>query len=186
MRENSFLCVSRRKVALIFRKEFKLKSKFLKTTSTYVLVILMTTTVKLSKGLASRRKEVLQILEESNEPLSILAVKKRTGLGSWLSAKNILLELLLQDKVTCKRGTSRNAFLFTINVKVTIENDKFVFTTVVNGKKKTASLPAKDIHIYLRKSNEAIVVNFRKVFGITIDAGELKEKILKLLKVGKG
>ena len=142
----------------------------------------MTTTVKLSKGLASHRKKVLQILEESEEPLSILAVKKRTGMANWLSAKTILLELLLQDKVTCKRPTSRNALYFSINVKVTIENDKFVFTTMVDGKKRKATLPTKDIHRYLKKSNEAIVVNFRKVFGITIDAGELKEKILKLLK----
>lgn len=141
----------------------------------------MTTTVKLSKGLASRRKEVLQLLEGSSEPLSILAVKKRTGISSWLSAKNILFELLLQDKVVCRRATSRNAFLFTINVKVTIENDKFVFTTVVNGKKKTATLPTKNIHSYLKKSNKAIIVNFQKVFGVTVDPDVLKEKIVELL-----
>lgn len=82
------------------------------------------TTVKLSEGLASRRQKVLQILEESEEPLSILAVKKRAGIGNWLSAKNILFELLLQNKVTCKRATSRNAFLFTIKNEIKTLNSQ--------------------------------------------------------------
>ena len=76
------------------------------------------TVIKLSEGLASLRQKVLQILEESEEPLSILAIKKRAGIGHWLSTKNILLELMLLGKVTCKRATSRNAFLFTIKNEV--------------------------------------------------------------------
>jgi len=151
----------------------------------------MTTTVKLSLGLASLREKVLQALEESEEPLSILAVKNRAGIGSWLSAKNILFELLLLDKVTCKRATSGNAFLFRIKnnsqglsgqVKVTTKDDKVVFTTVVNGKKKKATIPLPYVHKYLEKSNKEIVENFKKIWHVTVDAGELKEKILKLLK----
>ena len=117
MRENSFLCVSRRKLALIFKKEFKLKSKSINKMRTLLITSeFVMSLIKLSEGSMSYRQKVLRILKQSENPLSVLAIQKRAGIGHWLSTKNILLELMLAGKVTCTR--SGKALLFTIKKDV--------------------------------------------------------------------
>jgi len=66
---------------------------------------------KLSEGSAELREKVLQTLKESNHPLSVLQIQKRSGIGHWLSTKNILLELMLQGKVMMKRLGKARLFM---------------------------------------------------------------------------
>ena len=45
-------------------------------------------------------EKVLGLLETSDIPLAIESVRKYCGIGSWVTAKSILLELLLEKRVS--------------------------------------------------------------------------------------
>lgn len=140
------------------------------------------------------KQRILKIIRETNRPLNVREITKRLNHGTWITVKQALVDLEVEGKVEHFR--SGHALLFRLkketssskglsgDVKVTLENEKVVFRTIVNGKNMKATLPTKDIHSYLQKSNKKIVENFRKVFGVTVDADLLKEKILKLLQSG--
>ena len=66
-------------------------------------------------------------------------------------------------------------------VKVTLEENKLVFRTVVNGKNMKATIPLPHIHSYLRKSDKDIVVNFKKVFGVKVNVNKLRQDIAEVL-----
>ena len=131
---------------------------------------------------------VLGVLEESERPLNVDEIRRLTGIKSWITTKCVAMDLVLSGKVEVYK--SGKQFMFRIKketstssgkVKVTLEENKLVFRTVVNGKNMKATLPLPHIHSYLRKSDKDIVTNFKKVFGVKVNVNKLRQEIAKLL-----
>ena len=66
-------------------------------------------------------------------------------------------------------------------VDVNLEDDKFIFSIGSGEMIKKATIPAKDVHSYLRKPNEKIVAEFLKIWSVIVNPKKLKKKIKTLL-----
>ena len=126
------------------------------------------------------KEKVVKILENANRPLAIKEIAKLSGMG-WSTARNALTELTLTEKVSGFRVGNSLLFQLLHDIDVTVKNGKLVFSTVLYGKTKKASLPRKDVHAFLQKSNSKIEHNFKKVFGVKVNVTKLRQDIAEVL-----
>lgn len=62
------------------------------------------------KEKADLRKRILKVVEQAEEPLSVDAIKTRTGASSWHLVQSLLFDLMVEGKIVGMRTSKRWVF----------------------------------------------------------------------------